>query len=96
MTTKTFEDYEYEFDGVQVSVSFDAEYEAEDDGIGSYEYWGAKCRDVYWVNRCQEVTITSVVTEDGRDILDDLDPKTVKTMENDFIETADEYPPDID
>lgn len=47
MFQHTFEDINILYGNATYNVSGTAEYELEDIGIGSYEYWGAKGNDSY-------------------------------------------------
>lgn len=56
----------YEFDDLEIKhgsstilVSGRAEYEIDDEGIGGYEYWGAKGIDHQYVARFVDATITN-------------------------------------
>lgn len=90
-------DIEYELkDGTIVILSFEAEYEAEDHGIGGYEYWGAKCNDVQWVNVCTDVGDIRAENEEGEDIYDSLSPDEQKAIASYCEEYADEHAPDVE
>jgi hypothetical protein len=92
-----YTDIEYELDnGEIVTLSFEAEFEAEDIGIGSYEYWGAKCRDVHWVNNCTAVDSIRVVNEEGDDVWDRLGQSLQTEIEDYCTEYANEHAPEID
>jgi hypothetical protein len=91
---KTYEDIPYELEnGDFVSLTFTAEFELEDHGIGSYEYWGAKCRDIQWVSVCQEVYDIYANDESGEDIIDSLDKKQRSSILDFCNEYADRNPP---
>jgi hypothetical protein len=44
-TVRTLFTYEIEHGDECLEVEFDCELHPENDGIGSYEFWGAKCYD---------------------------------------------------
>lgn len=92
-------DYEIEYetkDGICLTLCFTAEFEAEDHGIGPYEYWGAKCRDIQWVNVCQGIEDIVALNEDGEDIFDSLPDSEKKRIESWAEEYANENAPDCD
>ena len=43
--THDFEIDSFEYEGKFYSIGVSVEYEVDNDGIGAYEYWGAKCND---------------------------------------------------
>ena len=43
--THDFEIDSFEYEGNFYSIGVTVEYEIDNDGIGGYEYWGAKCFD---------------------------------------------------
>ena len=90
-----YTDIEYELDGIAYTLSFEADFEPEDIGIGAYEYWGAKCRDVQWVNNCTEVYGFSLVDEEGNDIYDTLTKAQQDAIDSYCIDYANEHAPDI-
>jgi len=53
-----FDDLEIKNGSSTIIVSGRAEYEIENEGIGGYEYWGAKGTDNQYVARFIEATIT--------------------------------------
>lgn len=92
-------EYEMEYetkDGICLTVRFDADFEPEDHGIGAYEYWGAKCRDVQWVNVCQGVEGLMALNEDGVDVFDDLTESEQNSIESAAEEYADENAPEVE
>jgi hypothetical protein len=91
-----YTDIEYELDGICYTLSFEAEFEAEDIGIGAYEYWGAKCRDVHWVNTCTGIDTIRLEDEEGNDIYDTLTKAQQDAIDDYCEEYANENAPDID
>ena len=92
-------EYEVEYetkDGICLTLCFTAEFEPEDHGIGAYEYWGAKCRDVQWVNVCQDVYDIATLNEEGDDVYDDLPDSEKKRIDAWAMEHADENAPACD
>lgn len=68
MKTVTYETT-VEVNGKDYFVSGELELELIDDGIGAYEYWGAKGNDVNWTWDVSDYTY-DVVDEDGNTIKD--------------------------
>lgn len=92
-----YEEIEYEIEGIGiVMLNFSANFEAEDVGIGPYEYWGARCRDVHWVNTCTEVYDIYAIDENGDDIFDVLDKSVKARIESFCEEYANEHAPDVE
>jgi hypothetical protein len=91
-----YTDIEYELNGICYTLSFEAEFEAEDIGIGAYEYWGARSRDVHWVNNCTAVDSIRLEDEDGNDIFDGLSKQDRVSIEDYCTEYANDNAPDID
>jgi hypothetical protein len=91
-----YTDIEYELNGICYTLSFEAEFEAEDIGIGAYEYWGARSRDVHWVNNCTDVDSIRLEDEDGNDIFDGLSKQDRASIEEYCTEYANDNAPDID
>lgn len=92
-----YEEIEYELsNGEIVMLSFEADFTATDEGIGSYEYWGAKCRDVYWVNVCEDINGVSAINEEGEDIFDSLPEAEKKSIYSFCEEYANEHAPEVE
>lgn len=90
-------EYEIEYtdkDGINLSISFTAEYEHEDIGIGSYEYWGSRATDKHIVCTCSSISIDSATNEDGLDIVGSLDKELLKRIESHCEEHANEHAPE--
>lgn len=83
-------------DGRVVTVRYEAEYIVVDNGIGSYEYWGARGRDVQLETECERCDVTAVEDEDGKCILSTLSKKERDAVEQAAIDHANENCPDVD
>lgn len=68
-------------DGRVVCVRFEAEYSVVDNGIGAYEYWGARGVDKQLDTECDDVFVTEVVDEND-------DPVSISKEETKAIEQA--------
>ena len=58
MASHSFEDLKVKFGGCFYLCSGEADYEIEDEGIGSYEFWGSKGNDSYKVAVFDGVSLT--------------------------------------
>lgn len=67
--------------GLDVTIRFEAEYIVVDNGIGHYEYWGARGYDRQLDTECDNVYGIEILTEDG-------EPVTVSPAENKAIKQA--------
>ena len=87
---------EYNHNGDTLVISFTAEFEQEDVGIGSYEYWGARCNDVQMEFVCQSVGIDSVKKSDGLDFTDAIKGKLLDKIVSHCESYADANAPVIE
>jgi hypothetical protein len=83
-----YQEEDFEEIEIEVEVEFDGEW--RDEGIGEYEYWGIRGRDVCW---CYEVDeLDSVMDKDGKDWSDELTDDEYKSI----VEECEEYGKDYD
>lgn len=82
--------------GQVVTIHYEAEYEVVDDGIGSYEYWGARGNDIQLNNECQDISVISVDNEDGDDIHDGLSILEKKMVKQAAFDHAEANPPPLE
>ena len=78
---------------ISESRGFDAEFEAhpqhEDDGIGSYEYWGAKCYDSRPYISCEQSGIEwdkSKYSADDNELIEKYLEDNYAYVEGEFID----------
>jgi len=79
-------------DGRVVQLQFTAGYNAEDHGIGPYEYWGSRGFDRDWVYVCEEIMDVQTFIEDD-DIFEELHDKEQEKIKSWCEEHADENAP---
>jgi len=89
--TFTFET-EVEVDGNIYFVSGKLEAEIVDNGIGEYEFWGARATDHYYEWELNDYNV-DVVDEDENEIEDD---KLLKQIYSEFEEKAQSYLSELD
>lgn len=82
--------------GETVTLIYEAQYTLVDNGIGAYEYWGARCVDVDINAECEDADIISVDNEAGEDIYHTLSDKEKKDVAQAAFDHASENCPDVD
>lgn len=81
-------------DGRVVCVRFEAEYNVVDNGIGAYEYWGAKGRDVRLEHECEDIFINDIVDENDESV--EVSKEETKAIEQKAYDYACENSPEYD
>lgn len=92
-------DGEFEYtlaSGETVTIFYEATYEIVDNGIGVYEYWGAKGIDRQLELECEDADVISVDNEDGENIYETLSPEEKKAVNQAAYDYAIDNPPDWD
>lgn len=92
-------DGEFEYtlaSGESVTVFYEAEYTLVDNGIGHYEFWGARGRDVQLDTECEDATVTTVENEAGEDIYDTLSDDERKALKQAAYDHANDHCPSVD
>ena len=82
--------------GQIVTIHYEAEYEVVDDGIGTYEYWGARGNDIQLNNECQDISVISVDNEEGDDIHDGLSILEKKMVKQAAFDHAEKNAPEVE
>lgn len=59
MASYSFEDLKVKLGSCFYLCSGEADYEIEDEGIGSYEFWGQRGKDTYFVAAFEGVSLSS-------------------------------------
>jgi hypothetical protein len=78
----------FDFEEVEVTIEFDW----VDNGIGAYEYWGAKGNHTQW-----QAEIASVKDAEGNEIYDQIEEDQIIEWENSVeSEPEDDEPIDLD
>lgn len=90
-------EYEIEYtlaDGRSVTILFGAEYNVVDNGIGAYEYWGARGVDKQLDTECDDAWVNDIVDENGDSVsVSDEEKKAIKDA---AYEYACENCPEVD
>lgn len=80
--------------GKTVTAKFEATYSVVDNGIGPYEYWGARGVDKQLDTECDEVRIYEIVDENDDTVT--VSPEEKKAIKSAAYDYAIENCPEVD